>query len=224
MENLETQILEENHGLSLDNQEPESKEEARKKKETKNGKGRKKKSNLKDKTLGDFDIRGTQTLFRTLSRNHYNLLRMVDNKSNIVLTMNSIIITLMLGSLYIADDSQKTVLHDVSNILINFSLLSMIFALISMLPHRYLGRAYHKSGYKGNLYAGNYAKYSLEEFEREFERIMDSGKNLYQEMIQDLYFLGKSVYIKQSLLRFSVGIFLFGLISSIIYYNFHILF
>jgi len=31
--------------------------------------------------LNKFDPRGVQTLFRTLSRNHYNLLRMVDGKA-----------------------------------------------------------------------------------------------------------------------------------------------
>lgn len=208
----------ENKGVKLIEDSKEQEEVVKKKK------GKKKEKKSKGTNLDEFDIRGIQTLFRTLSRNHYNLLRMVDNKSNIVLTMNSIIISLLLGSLYIAPEDEKAILDEVAKILINFSMLSMIFALISMLPHKYIGRTYNKSGYKGSLYAGNYAKASLEDFEKEFERIMDNGKNIYTEMIKDLYFLGKSVYIKQKLLLFSVAVFLLGLISSIIYYNFHILF
>ena len=35
----------------------------------------------KDK-LNKYDARGVQTLFRTLSRNHYNLLKMVDKEAS----------------------------------------------------------------------------------------------------------------------------------------------
>ena len=48
-----------------------------------------------------YDARGVQTLFKTLSRNHYNLLKMVDNKARIVLTVNSIITSLLLGIRFI---------------------------------------------------------------------------------------------------------------------------
>jgi len=50
--------------------------------------------------LDKFDPRGTQTLFRTLSRNHYNLLKMIDNKASIILTVNSIIISLLMAVIY----------------------------------------------------------------------------------------------------------------------------
>ena len=43
----------------------------------------------KQEKLERYDARGVQTLFKTLSRNHYNLLKMVDNKARIVLTVNS---------------------------------------------------------------------------------------------------------------------------------------
>ena len=57
-----------------------------------------------DQQHSRYDSRGVQTLFRTLSRNHYHLLRMVDNKAGIILTMNSIIIFLvgLIGSAFMA--------------------------------------------------------------------------------------------------------------------------
>ena len=140
----------------------------------------------KQEKLERYDARGVQTLFKTLSRNHYNLLKMVDNKARIVLTVIC-------------------------------SLLSMIFALFSMVPHRYFGSSYKKSGYKGTLYAENFAKLSLTEFKNEFKRIMKKGQNIYDEMIIDLYFLGKIITHKQRLLFVSVIIFLIGLITAIIY-------
>lgn len=163
-----------------------------------------------------FDPRGTQTLFRTLSRNHYNLLKMVDNKASIILTINSIITSLSMGAQYIAPDIEKQALAIGAKVLMNFSLLSMIFAVLSMLPHKYLGKKFKNSGYKGSLYASNFATNSLEEFRKEFERIMSSGQQVYDEMINDLYFLGQVIDRKQRMVWYSTIIFLIGLIATII--------
>lgn len=49
--------------------------------------------------LAQFDPRGVQTLFRTLSRNYYNLLRMIDSKASIVLTVGRYFLTGLIGSI-----------------------------------------------------------------------------------------------------------------------------
>ena len=56
-----------------------------------------KQDKLINEKLHKYDTRGIQTLFRTVSKNHYNLLKMVDNKARIVLTVNSIITSLLFG-------------------------------------------------------------------------------------------------------------------------------
>ena len=69
--------------------------------------GKKNKTDTEDKSkkgkLEKYDARGIQTL----SRNHYNLLKMVDNKARIVLTVNSIITSLLLGVLFLAAKTQE---------------------------------------------------------------------------------------------------------------------
>lgn len=165
--------------------------------------------------LKGYDPRGVQTLFRTLSRNHYNLLRMIDSKASIILTVNSIIISLLLGALYAAPDSKRDVIEITARILVNFSLLSMVFAVFSMLPHRYLDRKFKKSSYKGSLYAVNFAEQSLEEFQQEFNRITQSGKAVYDEMTHDLYFLGRVIAIKSRIVWISTFLFLLGLVIAI---------
>lgn len=158
-----------------------------------------------------FDPRGVQTLFRTLSRNHYNLLKMIDNKASIILTVNSIIISLVMGVLYIAPETDKAIIRFGMRGLIMFSMLSMIFAILSMLPHKYVGNLYKNSDYKGSLYAGNFAKQSLEDFMNEFDRIMKNGHTVYSEMQKDLYFLGRVIAGKQLMLMISTGLFIIGL-------------
>lgn len=168
--------------------------------------------------LGKYDSRGVQTLFRTLSRNHYNLLKMLDNKARIVLTVNSIITSLLIGIQVLNVEGVEVKQNYGIRILVISGLLSMILALISMLPHKYLGKSYKESDYRGTLYAGNFYNHSLEEFRKDFERIMVDGQSLYNEMINDLYFLGKIIVKKQRLLMFSVMIFLIGLTAAILYF------
>lgn len=172
----------------------------------------------KDKSkLDKLDPRGIQTLYRTLSRNHYNLLKMIDTKASIILTVNSIIISLLMGVIYMASDDQQGVLEVGSKLLLNFGMASMVFALLAMLPHKYISKSKVNPEYKGSLYGGNFSKMTLNEFRSEMQRITSTGTTIYDEMTMDLYFLGKTVSRKQKLIVVSVCLFLFGLVASIIY-------
>ncbi|SFB98425.1 hypothetical protein SAMN04487891_104188 [Flagellimonas taeanensis] len=173
--------------------------------------------NQRMEKLKKYDSRGVQTLFRTLSRNHYNLLKMVDNKARIMLTVNSIISSLLLGALVLVPANGEFTITIGTRILVICSLFSMIFAIFSMLPHRYIGKEFRASNYKGTLYADNFANQSLVEFKEELNRIMESGQNTYDEMVVDLYFLGKAIAKKQRLLLISSGILLIGIIATIAY-------
>ena len=192
-----------------------------KKKNTNSGQGikKKKKKNKRKKLIKDpfesYDPRGVQTLFRTISRNHYNLLRMVDVKASIILTMNSIMISLIMGAMFVAPESKKAALEVGFRVIILFSVLSMVFALISMLPHKYLGKSFKESKYNGTLYAGNFTVKTLNEFRSSFMDVISKGETLYDEMIHDLYFLGRVIEKKQRMTIFSVVVFLVGLIIGI---------
>ena len=172
---------------------------------------------VKKEKLQEFDARGIQTLFRNVSRNHYTLLKMIDNKAKIILTVNSIITSLFFGLRFINTGTKEITINVGTKILVMSSMLSMIFALFSMLPYRYFGKSFSESKYRGALYAQNFSNESLIEFRKEFKRIMEKGQNVYNEMIDDLYFLGKVISIKQRILTLSVIIFLFGLIFTITY-------
>ncbi|MFA5299476.1 MAG: Pycsar system effector family protein [Lutibacter sp.] len=171
----------------------------------------------KKEKLQKLDLRGIQTLFRNVSRNHYTLLKMVDNKAKIILTVNSIITSLFFGLHFITTGTKEVIINVGTKVLVVSSMLSMVFALFSMLPYRYFGKSFNASKYKGALYAQNFSNESLTDFRKEFKRIMTKGQNVYDEMIDDLYFLGKIISIKQRILTFSVIIFLLGLMTTITY-------
>lgn len=170
-----------------------------------------------DKKLQKFDNRGIQTLFRTLSRNHYNLLRMVDNKAGIIIAVNSIIISLSMGAIYIGSNSPENNVGNSQIIFIIYSCIaSMTVALISMLPYRYRGKQFKNSTYIGSLYAQNFSMMTLKEFKANIFNTIETGANLYEEMINDIYFLGKYIAWKQKLVIVSFVIFLLGLLGSAI--------
>jgi len=171
--------------------------------------------------LQKFDSRGVQTLFRTLMRNHYTMLRMVDNKASIILTVNSIIISLMMGVIYIVPSDKDGVLELGAKVLLNFGMASMVFALFAMIPQKYIGLPKNKGGYKGSLNASNFSKMSLIEFQDEMQRIISNGQAVYSEMINDLYFLGKTISFKQKMILVSVILFFTGLIISIVHTLYH---
>ncbi len=150
-----------------------------KKEKTQEETSSKKVAKAKKDNLSKFDTRGVQTLFRTQLRNHYNLIRMLDNKAGIILTMNSIVISLMMGVIFMAPTESREVLQFGSKVLLNFGMTSMVFALLSLLPHRY------SRNNKGSLYAGTFAKLTLDEYKVEIGRIMKSGNSLYDEMMTD---------------------------------------
>lgn len=169
----------------------------------------------KQDKLDKFDARGLQTLFRTLSRNHYNLIKMIDNKASILLTINSIIISIILGAAYMINDANVDHINSHAIVIFRFSIASMVIALLAMLPHKYKNTQKH--GHKGSLYAGNYSKMTIEEYREEMKRIMANGNSIYNEMIDDLYYLGKAINIKHKLLLISFVIFIAGLITAVVF-------
>ncbi len=171
-----------------------------------------------DKKLEKFDNRGIQTLFRTLSRNHYNLLKMVDNKAGIIITINSIIISLAMGSLYVGTNKVQAniEIHQI-RYLIRSSIISMTIAVVSMLPHRYIGKRFRNSNYKGTLYAQNFSGMTLTEFKNNLYDVMETGYKLYDEMINDLYFLGQIISYKQKMVMASFMVFLLGLFGALLF-------
>lgn len=155
------------------------------------------------------DKSAIQTLFRTISKNHYALLAMIDRKANIILTINSIIISIILGASYLAPEDQKTDIELMTTITIYFSLVSMILAILAIRPHQYKDP-------QSMLYSGTFTKSSQKEFKESFKIMMESGESIYENMIDDLYCLGQSIKNRQKLVFYSITTFVLGIITNLL--------
>ncbi|MGK0391126.1 MAG: hypothetical protein ACI94Y_003888 [Maribacter sp.] len=166
------------------------------------------------------DDRGIQTLFRTTIKNHYTLNRMIDQKANIMITVNSIILSLVIGGVLGDEASENGFWYFLPvGILGAANLLSIIFAILSIRPENTHGKFTEEDirNKKGNLlYFGNFHKMHPEDFEWGMLQLLNDGKYIYTSMIKDLYYLGITLGIKNKLIRLSLNIFIIGLVASTI--------
>ena len=162
------------------------------------------------------DERGIQTLFRTTIKNHYTLNEMVDKKASIMITVNAIILSLVMGGL-IGESEQLTISSLPVLTLSLTSILSIILAIIAIRPVLTQGDFTEEEirNKEGNLlYFGNFHNMHFRDFEWGFLQMLSDKDYLYGAMIRDYYYQGVGLSRKYKYIRFSLTIFLYGFGSS----------
>jgi predicted metal-dependent HD superfamily phosphohydrolase len=162
--------------------------------------------------------RGIQTIFRTTSNNHIQLSEMADNKANIMITINSIIISIMfsvlLGRLeYFPHLLLPTLL------LALVCTLAIIFAVLATRPSVSSGTFTEddiRSKKTNLLFFGNFHKMQLEEYNWAMNELLKDRDYIYGSMIKDIYFLGVVLARKYRFLRISYTIFMYGIVLSVL--------
>lgn len=162
--------------------------------------------------------RGVETMFRTTSRNHIQLSAIADNKANLMLSINAIIISVVISVLVPNLSTDKT-LAIPTILLLAVCVISVIFATISTIPKVTQG-TFTKQDIlekKANLlFFGNFHSVPLEDFQWGIEELMKNEDYLYSSMAKDLYFLGQVLDRKYKYLRVCYRVFMFGLIVSVV--------
>jgi hypothetical protein len=162
--------------------------------------------------------RGIETMFRITSTNNQRLSDMADNKANLLITVNSIILSAII-TLVLRKLEQSQFLAWPTFLLLAVSLVSMTFAILATRPSIPDGRFSEEdlNNREVNLlFFGNFYRMGLTEYARGMEMVMNSNEFLYQTLIRDVY--GQSIALgrKYLLLRKAYNTFMFGLIFSII--------
>jgi len=168
--------------------------------------------------------RGIETMFRSVYRNHINLSSIADNKANMMISINTIIISLMLTvvgakfSFFGTSLKENPALIFPAITLIATSLGSVIFAIQSAKPKvtNRIERGDAKNDKHNLLFFGNFTHLSLPEFEVSIMEVMKEDVLLYSNMISDLYYLGLVLQKKYRLLRYSYTFFMVGLIVTVL--------
>ena len=175
----------------------------------------KKKKSKKEKT--DLPEKGIETMFRTALRNHMTLSTIADSKANTLISVNAIIISIVLSALFPKMDSNPFLIYPGFSLLA-FSIVVIIIAILSTVPkttHGHLSRNEIDNKEGNLLFFGNFHKMSLDDYEWGIGEVMQDKDYLYKTMTRDLFFLGKVLNKKYTLLRYAYYIFVGGLLVSI---------
>lgn len=179
-----------------------------------------KKERIKANYKNELPDRGVQTLYRTTLRNHIKLSDIADTKSNILLSVNAIIISLALSNLIPKlDNPSNDYLIVPTFIFIVFSIASMILSISATRPNVTSGTFTQEDIDKRKvnlLFFGNFHKMDLETYEPTILNMLKDKDYIYSSLTKDLYYLGVVLERKYRILRWTYTIFMLGIIISVI--------
>ncbi len=160
--------------------------------------------------------RGKDTLFRITIRNQIDQISIADNKANMIISINTIIISLVVAitgasfSNPYLNSSQVTV---PLMILLFASTVSAIFSILAARPRFRKGPPNYKTN--SMLYFGNFRHIPLKDYIQEMEEIITSKQSVYRNLIIDLYNFGQILDKKYRMLSVSYTAFLVGIILCV---------
>ncbi|MEI2739078.1 MAG: Pycsar system effector family protein [Chitinophagaceae bacterium] len=162
--------------------------------------------------------RSIATVFRIMAQNHSALSQMADSKANILISVNSIILSLLIGSLIdkLQTDTQLQIPMAVIAIV---CVASIIFGILATRPNVSSGTFSRDdiAQKRANLlFFGNFHGMSLQDYNWGMTEMLADKEYINNSMIKDNYFLGVVLAKKYKYLRIAYNIFMYGLILAVI--------
>ncbi len=177
------------------------------------------KEKLKAKYKSDTPDRGIQTLFRVTLRNHLTLSDIADTKSNILLSVNAIILSVVLANLIPKlDNPTNYYLIYPTAIFLLFTVITMVLAVIATRPNVTRGKFTKEDVEQKRvnlLFFGNFHQMKLEEYEWAIQELIKDKDYVYSSLTKDLYFLGLVLNRKYRILRWTYTTFIIGIVISV---------
>jgi predicted metal-dependent HD superfamily phosphohydrolase len=162
--------------------------------------------------------RGIETMFRTTSRNHLALSSIADNKANIMISVNTILISIIIASVFRRLPEYPNLLVPVVA-LIFVCLITIVLSILATRPHITSG-TFTKDDIMNKktnlLFFGNFHSMSQEDYEWGVREMMQDADYLYGSLTKDIYFLGKVLGKKYRLLRYAYTTFMIGFVVCIL--------
>jgi len=162
--------------------------------------------------------KGIQTMLRLTSANHLKLSEMADHKANILISVNSIIISVIL-SVLVRKLQEETYLVIPTIIFLVVSVSTIVVSILATRP-KISGGNFTMDEVKAKktnlLFFGNFHKATYEQYDEAMKELMLDPDYLYGTLIKDIYFLGVVLGRKYKLIRLAYNIFMIGIIISVL--------
>ncbi|MBK9336070.1 MAG: hypothetical protein IPM98_05595 [Lewinellaceae bacterium] len=156
-----------------------------------------------------------QTYFRANYANHIRLSAIADNKAHIMISVNSILLSVAISLLTYQSLTNRNPLYILPIIMfLVTSLSSLIFAVLSSRPR--VTTLLPVSGQPPSpVFFGNFVHLTLDQFEAATDTMLRDGRLLFGNMARDLYYLGLVLDKKYRLLTYSYTVFMMGFVATV---------
>ena len=190
-----------------------------------------KKLELKEKELklklqkAEIPEKGIETMFRTSLKNHMELSAIADNKANIMLSINALILSIIISTLFSKFDKHPELIIP-SIFMLVVCLGTIVLATLSTKPKVTAGKFSAENVTKRTanlLFFGNFHKMELKEYEWGMKEMMKDKEYLYSSLIRDLHSLGVVLAKKYNYLRICYLVFMYGMIASVMLFGYFML-
>ncbi|WP_372752117.1 Pycsar system effector family protein [Labilibaculum sp.] len=161
--------------------------------------------------------RGIETMFKVTSRNQINLSSIADKKANLMISVNSIIISAIFFIFKNIMDVPHFIIPCI--VLLIVCLITITYSVLATRPIVTSGTFSEEDIKKKRvnlMFFGNFHNMELSAYSKALKGMMTDYDDLYDSLIRDQYFLGKVLGKKYRFLRVSYTIFMFGLIFSVL--------
>lgn len=162
--------------------------------------------------------RSIATVFRIMAQSHSNLSGMADSKANILISVNSIILSIMMASLFEKLQTDPNLQIPVAIITV-VCVSSIVFGILATRPnvsHGTFTRDDIATKKTNLLFFGNYHNMSLDDYSWGMTEMLGDKNYMNTSMIKDQYFLGVVLAKKYKHLRVAYNIFMYGLIIAML--------
>ena len=168
--------------------------------------------------------RGKESLFRITIRNQVDQIAIADNKANMIISINTIVISLIVAGLGSGMSFEKLNFLQFPHIMAPLTILmvsctiSAIFSVLAARPRMIQTNGIPDPSTRSLLFFGNFKNMTLPEYVSEMYELLKSPTDIYRNLIIDMYSYGQVLNRKYRLLSYSYSSFLFGLVTCVAVY------
>ena len=161
--------------------------------------------------------RGVETLFRSAYRVQMDLTGLADNKANMMISINGLIISIIIAAVAPKLDANPWLLIPTTVFLLG-TLVSIIYAIVAARPRVSsvpitLEDLEHSNG--NILFFGDFANLSQDDFTAGMIDLIQDKTVVYETMIRNLYGLGSVLKKKFALLKVAYTAFMIALVLGV---------
>ena len=174
-----------------------------------------KKSDLFKETKTD---RSIDTLMRTVSQNHMRLSDAADHKANLLISINTLMASVLISGFIIKKEITGNMTISVVMILA-INVITIIFAVLATRPKLSSSDPDVKQDMDINsnlLFFATFQEFTFEDYKTKMHDLFLDKAKVYDQILLDVYLLGKVLNKKYKLLKLAYNIFMVGIIIGVL--------